>query len=48
MKPVLLMSYLKNGFDKLPQGYANMIALNGLFQMVLDQYQKQFLQRLNH
>ena len=42
----LLMSYLQNGFDKLPQGYNQPSALNGLFQMVMDQYQKQFLQQI--
>ena len=40
------MSYLQNGFDKLPQGYNQPSALNGLFQMVMDQYQKQFLQQI--
>lgn len=40
----VLLSYLKNGFDELPAGYADIIVLDGLFQMILEQYKKQFVQ----
>ena len=42
----ILMSYLENGFDELPPGYADSIVLDGLLQMVLEQYEKQFLQQI--
>ena len=42
----ILLSYLKNGFDFLPPGYANMIVIDSLLKTILVNYKKQFLQRL--
>ncbi len=42
----ILMTYLENGFDDLPPGYADSIVLDSLLKIVLDQYKNQFLQRI--
>jgi hypothetical protein len=42
----ILMNYLSNGLDTLPPGYADFLVLDDLFQMILKQYKKQFLQQI--
>jgi len=43
---VILINYLSNGLDSLPPGYADFLVLDDLFQMILKQYKKPFLQQI--
>ena len=38
----ILLSYLENGFDFLPPGYADAVVLDSLLKKILRHYNKQF------